>query len=200
MANLTISVPDELKSEMDSMTEVNWSDVGRKAIIGYIQSRRSPTPLVDLQIEDATWIYADWQPALQLSLRMRNLMESEIKVNQTVFHLQIQVPGRIFNIAPITHSQSAVLQPGAPWPFQVLLRAQPEAILEMNQQIKSTFFCNIVAMVHGEGFQRPASIRLLTKTGKDEWETFVTQVIYALKTQWTLFSQAVGLMQPGKLA
>lgn len=32
MANITLSVPDELKKEMDSMRFINWSEVARIAI------------------------------------------------------------------------------------------------------------------------------------------------------------------------
>jgi len=32
MPTLTLAIPEELKSEMDSMPELNWSEIARKAI------------------------------------------------------------------------------------------------------------------------------------------------------------------------
>lgn len=32
MPNLTLSIPEDLKKEMDSMPEINWSEIARKAI------------------------------------------------------------------------------------------------------------------------------------------------------------------------
>lgn len=32
MVNITLSVPEELKSEMDKFKEINWSEVARQAI------------------------------------------------------------------------------------------------------------------------------------------------------------------------
>jgi len=31
MVNITLSIPDELKKEMDSVPEINWSEVARQA-------------------------------------------------------------------------------------------------------------------------------------------------------------------------
>jgi len=32
MTNITLSIPSDLKSEMDSMPEINWSEIARNAI------------------------------------------------------------------------------------------------------------------------------------------------------------------------
>ncbi len=32
MPNLTLAIPEDLKREMDSMPEMNWSEIARKAI------------------------------------------------------------------------------------------------------------------------------------------------------------------------
>ena len=40
--NITISIPDDLKAEMDKYSEVNWSQVVLKAIKDYIAKRQIP--------------------------------------------------------------------------------------------------------------------------------------------------------------
>jgi len=45
MPNITLSVPNDLKMEMDRFSEVSWSDVCRNAIRNYMESRGSVNPL-----------------------------------------------------------------------------------------------------------------------------------------------------------
>ena len=37
MVNITLSIPDELKKEMDSVPEINWSEVARQAFMQRIK-------------------------------------------------------------------------------------------------------------------------------------------------------------------
>lgn len=37
MANMTIRVPDELKTKLDEHTEINWSEVARQSMWEYVQ-------------------------------------------------------------------------------------------------------------------------------------------------------------------
>ena len=37
MSNITISVPDELKKEMEKLPEVNWSEVAREFLTGKVR-------------------------------------------------------------------------------------------------------------------------------------------------------------------
>jgi hypothetical protein len=40
--NITLSIPEDVASEMDSMPEVNWSSVARTSIVHYIEMRKNP--------------------------------------------------------------------------------------------------------------------------------------------------------------
>jgi len=40
MANMTLSIPDEVHKEMKSFSEVRWSEVARKAIISKLETMR----------------------------------------------------------------------------------------------------------------------------------------------------------------
>ncbi|MHC1590662.1 MAG: hypothetical protein ACXQS8_01100 [Candidatus Helarchaeales archaeon] len=56
MANLTLSLPDELKKEMDEFPEINWSEVARASIkqkiadLKFLRSLRSES---EITFEDA---------------------------------------------------------------------------------------------------------------------------------------------------
>jgi len=40
--NITLSIPDDLATEMETLTEINWSAVAKKAIQTYIEIRKNP--------------------------------------------------------------------------------------------------------------------------------------------------------------
>lgn len=40
--NITLSISDDVASQMDTMPEVNWSSVARQSIIQYIEVRKNP--------------------------------------------------------------------------------------------------------------------------------------------------------------
>lgn len=40
--NITLSIPEEVAEQMDSMPEVNWSSVARTSITQYIELRKNP--------------------------------------------------------------------------------------------------------------------------------------------------------------
>lgn len=56
MATMTLAVPDDLKSSMDSFREINWSEVARQAItkkIAQLQFMREFTKNSTMTEEDA---------------------------------------------------------------------------------------------------------------------------------------------------
>ena len=60
MPNLTINVPDQLKAEMDTLSEVNWSEICRKAISRYIAQRKNPSPQIELDVRTSTLTEYDY--------------------------------------------------------------------------------------------------------------------------------------------
>ena len=56
MANITVSVPDELKKKMDTFTIINWSAVAREAIekrVGFLEHIKAFTKDSEFREEDA---------------------------------------------------------------------------------------------------------------------------------------------------
>ena len=50
MPNVTITVSEELKAQMDNYSEVSWSEICRNAISQYISQRENPTPKIELDL------------------------------------------------------------------------------------------------------------------------------------------------------
>jgi Arc/MetJ-type ribon-helix-helix transcriptional regulator len=47
MPTVTVSVPTQIKQQMDTLTEVNWSEVARKAFVKRIQDQKLFEKLVE---------------------------------------------------------------------------------------------------------------------------------------------------------
>src|SRR6266849_1451682 len=94
VTNMTITIPLELKEEMNSFSqnypETNWSLVARKGIQQYIEAHRGTAPQVRISL-DGTELKIDSQsgPSLMTRLFFENRMPTEIiidrwAINQTV--------------------------------------------------------------------------------------------------------------------
>jgi hypothetical protein len=103
--NITLSIPDELASEMDKYKEVNWSAVARSAIEIYIKHRQKPelAPVLDRFSKEKDELYAaGWNKAHQLVAKL-SYRELEVIFENLEYraNLQLQLkkrnPGGIFN-------------------------------------------------------------------------------------------------------
>ena len=85
MPNVTISVSDELKADMDRIAEVNWSEVCRNAISRYITERKNPSPNIELDLRSSRLTADTFEtgyPTLSIDLRIYNKMDSAITVDR----------------------------------------------------------------------------------------------------------------------
>jgi hypothetical protein len=71
MANLTLAIPDDLKRELDSMPEINWSEVARSAI------RERAVQYKKLH---------EYQAIARANLTDKDIKELADKINQAVYN------------------------------------------------------------------------------------------------------------------
>jgi len=94
MVNITLTVPEDLKAEMDKYQEVNWSDVFRRGIQSYIQLRQNPVPNLDCELKavrmSSTW--ASSVPVLLVFLSVKNQMTTDIVVDRILMDLVFYEP------------------------------------------------------------------------------------------------------------
>jgi hypothetical protein len=180
MPNVTISVPDDLKAEMDKFLEVNWSEVGRKAIAKYIDERKNPTPRVEFDIRDARVGYYPWQsssPTLTVSLRIHNHMESEIVVDRVLFHARCYEGSNQYGIGSGSDLYKRVIGANSSGEAYLILELTRERIEPLASVFKSTFQCQISCILFAEGFKNSYSQEVYTKIPIDEWKEAVSKVL-----------------------
>lgn len=179
--NVTISVPEGLKKEMDNYPEVSWSEVCRKAISRYIAERKNPTPSIELTIDDAGLdIYHDsGHPALVINLKIHNKMETEIVVDRILFKVRFHssVKGGILSIGSGYDMYRRFVSPNSIGGTQIFLPLPKDKITTLEPLFKSTFPCLVRCTVFVEGFRNPFNQELRTKIPIDEWMKFVETVL-----------------------
>ena len=181
MPNVTISVPDQLKAEMDTLSEVNWSEVCRNAISQYIAQRKNPTPNIELDLRNARLTNYDFEtgyPTLGIDLRIHNKMNSEITVDRILstagFITQdrkILAIGRAYDLYKRNIGSNSV--GGATIHFVL----PKEKITSLQSEFNSTFTCNIRCMIFADGFRNPYNQDVRTEIPIDRWKKFVERAL-----------------------
>jgi len=180
MPNVTISVSDELKAEMDTLSEVNWSEVCRKAISRYIAQRKNPVPDIELDLRVSRLIPDSFEtgyPTLSIDLRIYNKMESEITVDRILSNASFIKDGRVYAIGSGYDLHKRNIGPNSAGGAQIHLILLREKISKLKDVFKSTFPCIIRCVVYIEGFRNPYNQEVKTRIPIDDWNDIVKKVL-----------------------
>lgn len=189
MPNVTISVPDDLKAEMDKLLEVNWSEVSRKAISKYIDERKNPTPRVEFDIRETRIDHYPWQSSshmLRVSLRIHNRMESEIVVDRVLFNVRFSEGSNHYGIGSGSGLHKMIIGPNSSGEMQLLLEMTRERIEAIADVFKSTFHCELECTLFAEGFRSPYSQQVYARIPIDEWKQAVDKVLHRQQSESTI--------------
>jgi hypothetical protein len=185
MPNLTISVPDELKNEMDKLTEVNWSEVSRNAISAYIEQRKNPTPILDVVVRDARldpYAYDTGNPSLKVDLWITNKMSSEIIIDRVLSTAFFIMADRHYPIGTAYDFVIRYLPATASGMAQLYYEFSNELISILANKTKSTFKCKINCNVFVKDFKNNYSREVTTNIPIDHWLDFVEKAVHQKDT------------------
>lgn len=181
MPNVTISVSDQLKSEMDMFPEVNWSDVCRKAISRYIEERKNPTPNIELNLGEARLerhTYRTGYPTLTIFLRILNRTDSEITIDRVLTEVKfIAEDGRQPTVGVGYDMHKRAVGPTAVGTSEVLIPLFREKLQELQGIFNSTFICQVRCVVFVEGFSNPHYKEVSTRIPIDDWNELVENAL-----------------------
>ena len=181
MPNVTISVSDELKGEMDRLSEVSWSEVCRNAISHYIAQRKNPTPNIELDPRNVRLYNHGFEtgyPTLSIDLRIHNKMDSEITVDRILFNAKfIREDGYQPAIDSGSDLYKRIIDPGSVGGATLDLIIPKEKIESLQTEFQSTFYCDIRCIVFVEGFKQPYNQGVRTTIPIDHWNDFVKKVL-----------------------
>lgn len=189
MPNVTISVTDELKAEMDKFPEVSWSEICRKAILRYIEQRKNPTPKIELELRNATLTHSDIRtggPTLALSLRIHNKMDSEITVDRIILSDVLFAPqdgSRSYGIGFAYDFHKRNINANAVGGAMVFLALPKWKIDDLKDAFNSTFNWRARCTVYVEGFKNEYNTDMHTRIPIDDWKSVVKKVLKKPQTE-----------------
>ena len=176
MTNVTISVPEKLKAEMDKFPEVSWSEICRKAISQYISERKNPTPALELDIRSVRleMYHASGYPTLLATLRIHNKMNSTVVLDRIVFDVRFFSPqtDNMFRAGSGFDLNRRIIDSNSIGEAQLFLPMFKEKIVELENAFTSTFPCIINCVVIANGFKNPYNQEVRTEIPIDKWKKF----------------------------
>lgn len=180
MPNVTITVPDDLKAEMDNFPEVSWSEICRKAIARYIDERKNPAPNIELDLGDTRldpYGYQSGQPELAFTFRIHNKMESEITVDRILFSVRFVGEGNQYTIGSGHDLFKRLVAANSIGGAQGYLGMPKETIESLAMKFKSSFYCIISCVVFAEGFKNAFNQEVRTRIPIDDWRNLVDMTL-----------------------
>jgi len=176
MPNVTISVPEELKVEMDKLSEVNWSEIGRKAISEYIAQRKNPHPSIGLDLRDVRMemYHPSGYPTLTLILNIHNKMNINITVDRILYNIRLRSPktSQEFRVGSGFDLNRRVFIPNSIGGTVLFLPLFKWKLEELEGKFSSTFPCIVDCTVIANGFNNPYHQEVRTEIPIDRWLDF----------------------------
>ena len=180
MPNVTISVPNELKAEMDTLSEVNWSEVCRNAISLYVEQRKNPAPKIELDLRSVRLTGYDFQtgyPAIIMDVKLSNKLSSEIVIDRMcatarfIHDLKVLTVSQTNNLK-ITHVPAYDCRL---FTFNFILLS--DKLNTLKDEFNSSFECTIEIEVYVSGFKNSYSQTLETTIAIDAWQNLLKSPI-----------------------
>lgn len=180
MPNVTISVSDELKDRMDTLSEVNWSEICRKAIARYIDERKYLTPNIELDLRNSRltdYAFETGYPTLSIDLRIYNKMDSEIKVDRILSNVTFFRQNRAYHVGAAHDLHKRIIGANSVGGATIHLPLFKEKIRDLEDEFNSTFDCHVSCTVYVEGFRNEYNREVKTLIPIDVWNDVVKKVL-----------------------
>jgi hypothetical protein len=181
MPNVTITVPDDLKAEMDKLAEVSWSEICRNAIAQYISQRKDPTPKIELDIRSSRMNEYDFDmgyPTLTIDIRIQNRMSSEITVDRALATAWGYAEGgHTVAFGQANDLYKRIISSNSAGVGTVRFVFPIERLRELRNKFKSTFDCHVRFTVFADGFKNPYSQELVAQVPIDVWNSVLRKAL-----------------------
>jgi hypothetical protein len=180
--NLTITVPGELKREMDEFSrhrpETNWSLVARQAIQQYIEAHKGPTPQVRIALDGTELIInSQMGPVMKTLLVFQNRMPTEIvfdrySITQTLLTgIDLFIASRaVWNMSPIRIPANGQVVIADFFPMRPLDLFSVEALVTSTVTVKSS------VEAYALGFTEPVRTEMIDRLPIEYWKNFMEEV------------------------
>lgn len=196
MVNFTITIPEDLKAEMDKLTDVNWSDVCRQAIRMYLTTRFQSNPPVLVSIESVS-LETGYPDRLQVMIALTNEIDSKIQLERIEFRIKL-FGGQQWDLgAGICYTAKEI-----PPKRRVTVPLRSEVRLEwlavFNQATNQMFQCSVDIDVYAHGFSQPTRFSGLPVIPIDVWRRSADMIFSGAAKRQAILSQTLEKHLPPK--
>ena len=181
MPNVTISVSEKLKAEMDKLPKVNWSEICREAITRNVNEKKNPTPAMELDIRDVRLDthHESGYPTLTAYLRIHNKMNSDIPVDRILFKVEFWGPrsGNRYHVGQGVDLYRRIVPASSVGGAQLFLPIFEQKIKRLAGEFTRTFPCIIHCTVTVDGFRNPHNQDVRLEIPIDKWKEFTKNAL-----------------------
>lgn len=202
MVNFTVSIPEDLKAEMDKFPDVNWSELTRKSIQNYLQNRRNTFPPLEFDLKEVHFTYVDnlMQPSMSVWLKVNNKLDSQLIIDRMLFTVKFVkehfIPHgedyRIVEAREKSALQGVFKESSLDYRslcssvsnMDIRLSPPVDVLRRLNDKMQATFWIDISLMAYIQGFENPAITNLSVKVPIDEWKNEVRVALNKYDADW----------------
>lgn len=180
MVNVTVSVSDDLKAEMDKYPNVNWSEVTRKAFQTYIQNLKKSYPPLEVEIKGVRIGYdkALMKPLMILHLNITNKLGSKIVIDRMLFRVEFCKEYSRAQLQGAFQLESLKFHPiSEETTVRVILYPDVNMLRRLRDKMNKTFWLYIVTEIYVQGFDSPEIKVPYIKIPIDEWKEQVEEAL-----------------------
>ena len=181
MPNVTITVSEELKAQMDNYSEVSWSEICRNAISQYISQRENPTPKIELDARVSNLIaynYTTGYPTLTIDLRIQNKLNVEIAVDRILATAKTFAnDGRTVVLGQAYFLYRAIIGSNSRVIATIDFTFPKEKLEEFQGKFTHTFDCYINCVIFVDGFKERYSQDVPFQIPIDVWNDVMKKAL-----------------------
>lgn len=174
MTNITVSVPEDLKSKMDQMADVNWSEVARNGFAQYIRGRESQSPPIQYVVRTFTFANdMEKDAVLRIGVQVRNNSDAPLAIDR------MSISGNIggWYVAPQYRHEMSRLEKNAEGNLQLDLKISPTIAISLMKNIKASFRCELTIVTYCNGYAAPHQFGHNEKVTIEEWNNYLRSFI-----------------------
>jgi hypothetical protein len=203
MVNFTVSLPEELKAEMDKFPDVNWSELTRKSIQNYLRNKSHIFSPLEFELTDVRFTYSHdlMQPLMVVYLKVtKNSLDSQLTIDRMLFTVKFvkehfvphgedyrtvkakenEALKGAFADSLLYHTHIIKSEDDLEIPLSL-----PIAVLRrVRDKIQATFWIDITMTAYVQGFEHSPSKNLSIKVPIDEWQTQLNSVLSNYDADW----------------
>lgn len=203
MVNFTVSIPEELKAEMDKFPDVNWSELFRKSIQNYLRNKSHVFSPLGFELTDVRITYSHdlMQPLMLVYLKVtKNSLDSQLIIDRMLFTVKFvtehfvphgedyrYVQARENKALKGVFTDSVLYQEHiikSEYDLEIPLSVPIAVLRRVSEKMQATFCIDITITAYVQGFEHSPSKNLSKEIPIDKWKNQVETTLNSYDADW----------------